>query len=253
MAELGATAAQRNMPVLVSTESMGMLGYYAGPKVHIVDVLALPDPLLARLPVPSSLPWRIGHFRRFLPDGYSEGLRFGKNQLTDLRLRQYYDRIRMVTAGEIFSRSRWRAILDLNLDRCRDLIDTEYYRNPPLRVRMDPNASVQDRNTALLNMPLPPAGVWVHLNEPCHTSGLEIVVAPGHDCRILYPQGPGEPVEQFVPAQPAIPGVREVRVPQPVSEVGFDRLLLMPIQGDARCWIERIRVIDSPARQTPTP
>ena len=253
MAELGATAAQRDMRVLVSSESIGMLGYYAGPNVHIIDVLALPDALLARLPVPSGMAWRIGHFRRFLPDGYSESLRAGRNQLTDLRLRKYYDQLRLVTAGKIFSGPRWKAILDLNLGRSRNLVDTEYYRNPPLRVRMDPNASGQDRNAALLSMPLPSAGVWVHLNEPRHAAGLEIDMDPAHDCRVLYPQGPDEPVEQLVPAQPAGPALRQVHIPPSVSQAGFDRILLMPVPGDTRCWIERVRVIDAVSSQTATP
>jgi arabinofuranosyltransferase len=53
-------------------EAVGLLGYYAGPAVHIVDPVALTDPLLARQP--ADHPWRIGHFRRPLPRGYVERL-----------------------------------------------------------------------------------------------------------------------------------------------------------------------------------
>ena len=57
---------------LVVRANIGFLGYFAGPRVHIIDPFALADPLLARLPaVPNS---RIGHFRRELPAGYAESV-----------------------------------------------------------------------------------------------------------------------------------------------------------------------------------
>ncbi|MEM6926236.1 MAG: hypothetical protein AAF602_04875, partial [Myxococcota bacterium] len=57
-------------PGVVNKAVIGMYGYYAGPEVHIVDRLALADPVLARLPVDEQAGWRIGHFERRLPDGY---------------------------------------------------------------------------------------------------------------------------------------------------------------------------------------
>ncbi len=41
-----------------------MLGYQGGPYYHVVDKLALPDALLARLPIAGEKTWQIGHFRR---------------------------------------------------------------------------------------------------------------------------------------------------------------------------------------------
>ena len=60
-----------------------MTGYYAGPTVHIVDPLALADPLLARLPPKRKINWRIGHFERTIPAGYRGTLRMGQNVLED--------------------------------------------------------------------------------------------------------------------------------------------------------------------------
>jgi arabinofuranosyltransferase len=57
-----------SVPQVTVAEAVGFMGYHAGPGVHIVDPLALTDPLLARLP--AEHPWRIGHFRRPLPAGY---------------------------------------------------------------------------------------------------------------------------------------------------------------------------------------
>jgi hypothetical protein len=63
--------ASPNTPVAVSaysrfaisvTENIGLTWYVAGPSVHIVDLYALADPLLARLPALKNS--RIGHFQR---------------------------------------------------------------------------------------------------------------------------------------------------------------------------------------------
>jgi arabinofuranosyltransferase len=65
--------AMAGVPTVAVYEAVGLLGYHAGPAVHIVDPMALTDPFLARRP--ANQPWRIGHFRRFLPRGYVERLR----------------------------------------------------------------------------------------------------------------------------------------------------------------------------------
>ena len=64
-----------------------MTGYAAGTDEIIVDLLALSDPLLARLPVRDPEDWRIGHFRRTVPDGYME--RLTAIELIDADLRAY--------------------------------------------------------------------------------------------------------------------------------------------------------------------
>ncbi|MGC9469738.1 MAG: hypothetical protein ACP5HS_14170, partial [Anaerolineae bacterium] len=51
--------------------SVGFFGFFAGPDVRVVDILALGDPLLARLPV-TDPNWQIGHFGRRPPAGYLE-------------------------------------------------------------------------------------------------------------------------------------------------------------------------------------
>lgn len=52
--------------------SVGFRGYFAGPKVFIIDYYALTDPLLARLPALYAPNWRIGHFTRAIPEGYEQ-------------------------------------------------------------------------------------------------------------------------------------------------------------------------------------
>lgn len=93
---------------------IGIDGYRAGRSVHVIDTLALADPLLARLP--SKPRWRIGHFERDLPDGYQRSIETGLNHITDPAIARLYDELWLVTSGPLWSRDRWRSILRLNID-----------------------------------------------------------------------------------------------------------------------------------------
>ena len=106
---------KKNEPETVYKDMLiGLGGYAAGPRNHIVDPAALTDPLLARIPFKGGS-WRIGHFYRDLPAGYIETLRTGQNQLKDPCIRKYYEKLDLVIRGPIFSIERFRAILSLNL------------------------------------------------------------------------------------------------------------------------------------------
>ena len=99
-------------PRVAASRSVGLVGYYAGPTVHIVDVYALCDPLLSRLP--STDAWRIGHFERRLPDGYLETLSTGRAAIRDPGLAALYQKIVAVTRAPLLSRARLNAVIDLN-------------------------------------------------------------------------------------------------------------------------------------------
>jgi arabinofuranosyltransferase len=95
-------------------KGIGFLGYYAGPKVHIIDMFGIGDPLLARLPVATDKTWRIGHFKRDIPLGYVQTFRDDKNDLKDASLIEYYDHLRFIISGPLWSGERWRAIWEIN-------------------------------------------------------------------------------------------------------------------------------------------
>jgi arabinofuranosyltransferase len=117
---------------LLSTWS-GMKAFHASSQVIVLDRFALADPLLARLPARFTLGWRIGHFERFTPLGYEWTLRSGEDHLRDRNVAEFNERLRFVTSGPLFSWSRLRVALELNLG-CHDhLIDREFYRYPFLR------------------------------------------------------------------------------------------------------------------------
>ncbi|MDP6778605.1 MAG: tetratricopeptide repeat protein [Candidatus Latescibacteria bacterium] len=108
---------------------IGYFGYYAGPETHILDVFALADPLLARLPAGNPLGWRIGHFERRIPVGYAETLASPESSLRDGSLAAYYGKLAVVTRGDLFDDSRWAEIWRLNTGAYDDLLGFEYHRH----------------------------------------------------------------------------------------------------------------------------
>jgi len=119
-------ARERHVP-LVRSWAIGMLGYYAGPNVRILDLGALGDPLLSRLPIRRDRPSRIGHFERVVPVGYEKSLLTGENRLEDVRLREFYDHVRVVTRGPLLAPGRLTTVWKLNRGVYNSLIDTEKY------------------------------------------------------------------------------------------------------------------------------
>ena len=98
---------------VVVRDGIGFAGYFAGPHVHIIDKYALSDPLLSRLRAPAGS--RTGHYVRDIPAGYVESVALGRNVIADPEVAALYDRVRLVTAGPLWNRERWRAIVDLLL------------------------------------------------------------------------------------------------------------------------------------------
>jgi arabinofuranosyltransferase len=109
---------------VVEEKNVGYIGYFAGPEVHIVDLYALCDPLLARLPTAWSAGWRIGHYERPVPAGYVQTLRTGVNQIQDPNLAAYYDQLALITRGPLFSRARLLAIWKMNTGQYNSLLES---------------------------------------------------------------------------------------------------------------------------------
>jgi arabinofuranosyltransferase len=111
-AEEGRLNSERIKPVVRGT--IGLYGYYAGPKVYIIDRNALADPLLARLHINLNNPWRIGHFKRPIPIGYFETVMTGKNVIENSDIKKLYDEIKLITRGDLFDPQRLLAIWRFN-------------------------------------------------------------------------------------------------------------------------------------------
>jgi arabinofuranosyltransferase len=110
----GRTARDRGERVVVINDA-GMFAWGAGPTVHVVDDMALTDPLLARVPFEYREDWRAGHFPRKVPQGYVLSLILGKSHMGDPCLGAYFEKLQKVVTGPLFTVDRWKAIFELNL------------------------------------------------------------------------------------------------------------------------------------------
>lgn len=226
--------------------NVGFLGYFAGPEAHVIDIFALADPLLAHLPALTFVPfrarnyphdpnWRIGHFLRTVPEGYTETLAGSVNQFRDERLGEYYDQVALITRGELFSAARWRAIWRMNTGRLDHLIDRDALRTPQRRQAIAASPRCFVLNEQLL---CSYNGVRVGLPGRCGaaqlTVGLDVTdryLITLYRAGVMVPQA----VFRMRPPQSA-PRQGMVRcdlaLPQAVRRGGFDEVGIYPLRGD---------------------
>lgn len=100
--------------VSIVSGGLGFGSLAEGPAVHVIDVYALSDPLLSRLPPIKKSFWRVGHLTRQPPINYAESIIDNTNHLKDADLHNYYDQIRKITRGDLFTFDRFKAIYSLN-------------------------------------------------------------------------------------------------------------------------------------------
>lgn len=75
------TSADEGLPTEVGTVCwLGATALVTGPRVHWVDTCALADRFLAEMPARGS-DWRIGHFKRDIPEGYVQAIAANDPQL----------------------------------------------------------------------------------------------------------------------------------------------------------------------------
>lgn len=128
---------------VVVRDTIGLFGYAAGPTKLIVDPLGLSDPLLSHLPMACpDRKWRPGHIRREIPSGYLETLRGGRNVLDDPDLREFYDKVVVITRERIWSAHRLKTIFQINSGKFDHLIEGYSKRSDTKRCRGDAVASL---------------------------------------------------------------------------------------------------------------
>ena len=96
--------------------AMGLLGYHAGPYVHIIDVFALCDPLLARLPATREPKLKAGHYARTIPEGYRDVI-MGAGTIHDPDLNTFCKKLFLVTRGDIWDPKRLVEIINFALGK----------------------------------------------------------------------------------------------------------------------------------------
>lgn len=222
---------------VVERDTTGMSGYLAGPEVHVIDVYALSDPLLARLPMIYAPKWRTGHFRRHVPDGYKETLATGENRLEDPNLAAYYDQLALVTRGPLFSTERFMTVLRFQWGAYDPLIDKERYRFPNLRRIVLPT---QEKGSAPPRLETPVAfekgGLALSWQDSRYDGELELEVEGGpyyllfmQDTEIvgLLPNMPPSPLD----VTGIEPGNTCLQAPPSARNAGFNALRIMPFDS----------------------
>jgi arabinofuranosyltransferase len=127
LAQEGARWRKRGKALFI-IDAIGFFGFFAGPDLHIIDPPALADPLLARLPAGKAEKWRIGHFVRIIPNGYTETLESGQNLICDEKLAGYYNMLSLLTRGDLFAFQRLKEIWNMNTGKYDHLIAPDIYR-----------------------------------------------------------------------------------------------------------------------------
>jgi len=215
----------------------GFRGFCAGPQPVIVDCHALTDPLLARMPVIVKKYWRIGHFRRMPPDGYFETLKTGLNKIEDRDLRQYYDKLNILTRGKIFNISRLKEIIKFNFGRY-DYLMERYLNRPLVKLRYDDVRKRLPRGTRFgtnATHIMSESGVVVMLDNIVHDAGLEISVEHNNDyiiyyyldSTLLYSQDCNTPVASRHELR-----IDSLYVPHEVIRKGYNKIIIKPVAGD---------------------
>ncbi|MFO1078083.1 MAG: hypothetical protein U1E73_10225 [Planctomycetota bacterium] len=127
-------AAGRTRPMVGLFHAVGDPGMRAGPLVHVVEPFIC-DPLLTRLPIADPQHWRVGHYKRRIPEGYLETLATGENRLHHAGLARYYETLRTVLRAPLFAPARLAAMWKLwtgGGDADLRAFVADEYRSPPL-------------------------------------------------------------------------------------------------------------------------
>jgi arabinofuranosyltransferase len=231
----------------------GMSGFFAGPSVHFIDVSALGDPFLARLPAKRG--WRIGHFLRAIPAGYVGELKGKPGGIGDPSLAAYLDRLRLVTSGNLFTWERWRAIYDLNLGAGRHLLDA-YCRLHSRMQRVALDAVSEPRSdgwdAARGCVAFSDHGISVALERVAHEAELQLSLE-NNETYSIEGLNEGQLVwQKKIPVR--LPGsenlaVHELRLEPALARTGYDEVQIFPEEGEDEYALGHLVLVASASPQ----
>jgi arabinofuranosyltransferase len=248
-------------PQVVVAPAVGVFGFCSGRNVYLIDPYGLGDPLMARLPPLFRPDWRIGHLWRYVPKGYEETLRQGKNQIKDEQLAAYYDQLAQIVRGPIWTADRFKAIARMLLGRYDSLIDRERYTFPErMEMKISQMSEAKPLGAPLKhpdNYKLGFQGLLLDLETLSHAPQVEISLDPEHTYQVRYMLNGEEIGRQNVRAYfTADSGLALtlLDVPRRVVRQGFDHLWVIPTtpsnetglpqERDETYTIGHVRLID---------
>jgi arabinofuranosyltransferase len=228
------------MLVLETCGLLGAGGIDWGPKYYMLDECALADPLLARLPAVFNPGWRIGHFRRLVPEGYHNSQGALNNQLTDPGLCALFDDIRTVTQSRVLlSTRRLAAIWRLNTGASAANVDRRFYRHAGSVAPLDRLATVIADGTPVdapgvrvVELPLA-----VFVDDQPGRRFLDLSLDSNDRYQLIFLKR-GQDVGQIdlgpVPPHRRQPGLATYapELPPDATRLGFDTIVITPTAGD---------------------
>ena len=225
---------------LVTYETMiGATGLAAGPDVHIIDRVALADPLLARLPVRRDHAWRVGHYERAIPAGYEESIRHHDNRIQDPQLAKYYEHLRHVVSGPIWSAHRFHDMFNFLTRRYDHWIPfRKYYYAGMVHRSLAQVSTPKARGShwnASDNLVFGESGIEIHLGKAVSHPRLEVSLDGNDGYRVEFFRGRQRVlVRKISPAYTAGLEIYRIGVQEPGSTkpVSYDRIRFLPVQGD---------------------
>jgi arabinofuranosyltransferase len=233
--ELHERAAAEGRIVTVS-EGNGLTGFYAGPNVHFIQGLALTDPFLARLPPLYYPNWRSGHFIRLIPRGYAEIEKGTQSSLSDTVVDNYFQKIRLVTHGPLFTAERWQAIWELNTRSFEDFLPNyeDQFRFPNLtQLTVDSSNTLEIEDGGLAFNGKKGTGLQINFTDQVRAKDLEIVLSGGDSFELQFLDADGEIIGSSSVISDQTDGIETyaVDIPLSVSRTGFVSIRLLPIRA----------------------
>lgn len=233
---------------LAHRRTIGYFGFFAGPAVHVVDELALTEPLLARLPAIRIPDWRIGHCARVIPPGYDETLTTGENRIGDKELSLYYEKLRLIVRGDIWSWERLKTIIGMNLGRYDHLINEQKYAFPfvtrlPLAAVSRPLPAGAPWNAPGTHV-MSASGIEIDMPEVMHARRVELTIDNNDAYEVVFLLD-DERLEQIDIPAPFYPlglALHVIDVPPAALAGGFKRLHVFPLNGDGKYSLGHLRL-----------
>lgn len=244
-ARWGEQLRERDVDVQIA-RGVGMVAFYAGPDVYMLDILGLGDPLLSRIPNTKHYEWIPGHLTRPIPQGYVETLKSGENKIMDKNLASYYDKLSILTKGDLSDWNRIFEIWNMNVGKYDDDLN-EFRHRPPIQVDLasfntpkkegtvwnDPTNIILDHRN----------GIQINLNEIYKSNEIEISLDAGDYYHVFYYFDDFEVANQLAFGK-KVPGLNiyTLDVPDKAVRSGYNKIIIIPIEGDGLYSIGHLRI-----------
>jgi arabinofuranosyltransferase len=225
----------------IVTGHVGLVGYFAGPGLYIIDHYALTDAFLAHVPPVRNPRWRMGHFHRAIPAGYRQSALTGHCQMEDPSLCEFFDRMHLIITGPIFSWERLVTIVRMNFGAYDHLVRIEQFRLPKLvRVPLEavslpvPEGAGTESELDGVQV-VTDSGLDVDLGEMARARAISISIDSDDDYTIEFFHGEASMGHVLVRAN-YVGGMRSrrVSVPKSAQASGYDRIRIQLERGDSK-------------------